>query len=117
MKYNQPARADDGYRSDKIIWNYDKSNDFRNMLTSKVEYLNGIVSDIIQTNTGIDTGVDNFDQTLYRNTFSVFGQSKYVTHSKADTPRKFKNPWFTNACESARIELKSAKHTKNTLTR
>ena len=108
VKYNQPAREDDGYKSDKIIWNDDKGNDFRNMLTSQADYLNGIVSDIIQTNTGMDTGVDNFAQTLYRTTFSVFGQSKYVTHSKADKPRKFKSPWFTNACESARIELKSA---------
>ena len=104
-------------KSDKIIWNDDKSNDFWNMFTSKAEYLNGIVSDIIQTNTGMNTGVDNFAQTLYRTTFSVFGQSKYVTYSKADKPRQFKSPWFTNARESAKIELISAKHTKNTLTR
>lgn len=108
VKYSQPVHDDGGYKSDKIIWNDDKTNDFRDILISKVDYLNGIVTDIIQTNSNINNGIDNFAHTLYSTTFSVFGHSKYVTHSKADKPRKFKSPWFTHACETARTELKLA---------
>ena len=41
--------------------------------------------------------------------FSVFGKIKTAKRSNfSETERKFKSPWFTEECETARRELKSA---------
>lgn len=108
VNYDQSGHVDEFYKYKQIVWDDDKVNDFKETLNSNVEQLNCIVDQITNSDLNINKGIDNFADTLYNATFSVFGQTKHFRRVKPDRTRKFKSPWFTPDCEIARRELKSA---------
>ena len=51
-----PNSQNEAYLINKIAWNDDKNEKFRDILISKVEFLNGVVNEIVQTNSEINNG-------------------------------------------------------------
>ena len=90
----------------KIVWDSSKLNEFRDVLNNKLECLDSYVNNIVSDNANIDTGVQNFAETLYTCAFQVFGRVKRINTTQ--TTRKYTSPWFTVDCETARAELKRA---------
>ena len=91
----------------KLVWDNNKSNEFKNVLCNKLESLDSYVNDIISEHLNIDDGVQNFAETLYTCAFQVFGRVKRINSTQITT-RKYTSPWFTLECEAARAELKRA---------
>ena len=81
---------------DKLIWNDNKVNDFREHSNNQTANLQSIVSDIISQELNIDKGIDTFSNVLYKSAFHAFGVTKQTS------------PWYTSECEVARRELKFA---------
>ena len=109
VNYYHPIPEEYGIKVEKIIWDSEKTNEFKDVLFFQSENLNTIVNEIIDSTIDINQGIDTFADTLYTATFSVFGKIKTAKRSNfSETERKFKSPWFTEECETARRELKSA---------
>ena len=91
----------------KLVWDSNKSNEFKDVLCNKLESLDSYVNDIIPENLNIDDGVQNFAETLCTCAFQVFGRVKQINSTQITT-RKYTSPWFAVECEVARAELKRA---------
>jgi len=93
----------------KIVWDSTKKDMYHNITDSQITNFDKIVNNILSSDVDINEGIEQFSNLMYENAFSVFGQTKTIyKHNTSKNRRKHKSPWFTNECETARHDLRSA---------
>ena len=78
-----------------ILWDDNKVNSFKNILSAKTRQLSNIVDGIISTDLELNKRINTLAEVLYDTTFTVFGSTKYSRPSMARTlmarlPRLFR---------------------------
>ena len=106
VNYDRPVdNVDPPVYVDKIFWNVERVDEFKEALRTECINLDNIVNDIVLSSTDVNEGIQSFSTILYNTAYNVFGKRCKLRHPNT---RKNKNPWFTDECERARNELKHA---------
>ena len=108
VNYKQFVSTDEPFFVDKLIWDDDKNDEFRQNIISESSTFQNIVDMVVSSEINIDHAVSNFADVLYKTSFKTYGTSKQIGRVVNKKARKFKSPWFTKECETARQELKRA---------
>ena len=108
MDYEKGNKSAEKLEICKMLWDKNKVENFKNILTAERGHLGEIIDKIIRSELDIDRGVSTFADTLYNTALSVFSTTKVVRHINSKQVRKYKSPWFTVECEIASRQLKSA---------
>ena len=108
VKYKQPDSPDDSFCVNKLIWDDNKVDEFRQQINSDIVTFEIIVDRIISSETDINQGVSEFADVLYKTSLNIYGTSKQIGRVNKKNARKFKRPRFTKECELARREPKRA---------
>ena len=107
VKYKQSMSTDEPFFVNKLIWDDDKIYEFRHRIFSESATFQNIVDSVISSEISINQAVNDFADVLYKTSFKIYGTSKQIGRVNKRA-RKFKSPWFTKECETARRELKGA---------
>ena len=86
---------------DRIIWNKDKADDFKNLLQKEINSLSNLS---INENVDVVSQVNCLSSFLYENALKIFGKKcKYGFNPKYKTRSSL---WFDNNCKVAKEEFK-----------
>ena len=97
--------------TNKILWQAERTQDFRQTLISHLDMYNEMLSDFDTANPidSLDTVVNSFSNLLFNNAFDHFGKTH--THGKtrnpSSRPNQF-NEWYNNDCKSAKQDFINA---------
>ena len=97
--------------TNKLLWQNEKAEDFRQTLISNMNLYTETLSDFDTLNPidPLDAVVGSFSNLLFNDAFSHFGK-KYTnnkTHNSSHTSNK-SNKWYNNDCETAKQDFANA---------
>ena len=95
-------------RIDKIIWNDDKKHEYKYLIESKLDNLEGIVDNILSNDLSLNSGMEKFATTVYQTAYCIFGKSVTLKTQSVNAKKIHKNGWFTNECNMARRRFRNA---------
>ena len=99
--------------TEKLLWQNDRANNFRQTLISNIDSYNEVLSnfDSINPIDSLDTVVGSFSNLLFNDAFSHFGKT-YTQNKKCNSSLNSKsNEWYNNDCKTAKQEFTDATRT------
>ena len=108
VNYKQYRSNDEPFSVDKFIWDNNKNDEFRQQIISEIATFHNIVDRVISSETNVNQAISDFADVLYKTSFKTYDISIQIGRVDNKKARKFKSPWFTKECETARRELKRA---------
>ena len=75
VNYKQYRSNDEPFSVDKLIWDNNKNDEFRQQIISEIATFHNIVDRVISSETNVNRAISDFADALYKTSFKTHGTS------------------------------------------